>query len=204
MLSHRLAHLALIGATALIVTGCSGGTGPEPDPADPPAVTDPPPAGLGDTACIVGTWNLDVGAYRAEAEGYLTGLGIPIFDFDMSGFQTLQFTEDGLLAVDTDLTSTGTIVAGDVSVPVNVRSAETASAEWGWNASAADSTGLVDIAEWQIVDVEAETAEEAVEAGVDFPPPRFDGESSTLLADCDADTLLLQGGGPLTALWNRG
>ncbi len=204
MRSVRFTQVALMGATALVLAGCSGATGPEPDPADPPPASDPASEGLGDTACVVGTWNLDVPNYRTQAEAYLTGLGIPIVDFDMVGSQKLQFTEDGLLAVDTDLTTSGTLVAGDVSVPVNVRTAETASAEWGWNAGSPASTGSLDIALWQIVDVEAETAEEAAEAGFDVPPPRFEGESSTLVVDCDAQNMLLQGGGPLTALWNRG
>ncbi len=192
--------LAGIAMTATLVTGCSG-TAPG-DPDDPaPAESDPqqPVDGVGDTDCVVGRWALDVDNYRSQSESYLLGLGIPITEFDMLGGQTLTTTEDGLLAVDTNIRSTGVLVAGDVSVPISVITVESATAEWGWDATSPNG-GLLEVAEWQVV--ETSTESEGAD-GFELAPPRFDGENQTLLVDCDAQNMLLQGGGPLSALFVR-
>lgn len=198
----RSAPLTLAGVIvgAALLSGCSG-TAPG-DPDDPaPAESEPqqPSDGLGDTDCVVGTWALDVDNYRSQSESYLLGLGIPITEFDMLGGQTLTITEDGLLAVDTNIRSTGVLVAGDVSVPISVITVETASAEWGWDATSA-SGGLLEVAEWQVV--ETSTESEGAD-GFELAPPRFDGDNQTLLVDCDAQNMLLQGSGPLSALFVR-
>jgi hypothetical protein len=88
------------------------------------------------------------------------------------------------------------IVAGDSIVPVSVTTVESASAEWGWDATS-PSGGLLEVALWEVTDTS--TSGE----GLDAPPPRFDGPNASLLVDCDAETMLLQGGGPLSALFER-
>ncbi len=188
--------LALVASTTLL-SACSVDPGSGGSPLPPaPEESEPqqPIDGLGDTDCVVGQWGLDVVDYRVQSELYLLGLGVPITEFDMVGGQTLTITEDGLLAVETNLRTSGVIVAGDSSVPISVTTVESASAEWGWDATS-PSGGMLEVTEWQIVN-SSTTGE-----GLDVAPPRFDG--AFLLVDCDAQTMLLQGGGPLSALFER-
>lgn len=132
--------LLLIGAlAAAFLVGCSSQPTPEP--------TETPPVSGGSSTqdpCIVGVWTLDVEAYRAVSEEYLLGLPLPIEGFDMTGFGTLTFTADGLVTTDVDLTSTGTIVAGDTRVPFNTPGRYMASGDW---ALGSDGT-TIDLANW--------------------------------------------------------
>lgn len=193
--------IALAGASALVLAGCSTGAPATPEPADPGAETQPDPGGQ-PTDCIVGTWELIVPDYAIQAETYLLGLGIPVEGFGMDGSQVLTLTEDGLLLVETDLTSTGTLVTESIEFPFSVTTLESATAEWGWDAGELSGDGTIEIAEYRVVESETETAEEAAEAGVEPPVPAL-GDEATLVVDCDAQNLLLQGTGPLTAVWSR-
>ncbi len=193
--------LALVASSALVLAGCT--PDPSDEPQDPPAPEESEPQqpadGLGDTACVVGTWSLVVPDYRLQSEAYLLGLGVPITEFDMTGAQILRVTQDGLLDVQTDLTTSGVIVAGDTIVPVSVTTVESASAEWGWDATS-PSGGLLEVALWEVLET---STSGAGPEGLEVPPPRFDGANASLLVDCDAETMLLQGGGPLSALFER-
>jgi len=194
---------AVLAASALLLAGCSVEGDPTSEPQEPlaPEGSEPqlPADGLGDTDCVVGRWGLVMADYRLQSEQYLLGLGVPITEFDMLGGQTLTITQDGLLTVETNIRTTGVIVAGDTSVPISVTTDESASAEWGWDASS-PSGGLLEVAEWQVIDTS--TSGQGIE-GLEVPPPRFEGSNATLLVDCDAETMLLQGGGPLAALFER-
>lgn len=201
MLRTLASTLALTGATALLLAGCAIDPPPTPDPVDPGAEGQPDPGGQ-PTECIVGEWQLVVGVYSIDAERYLLDLGAPVEGFLMSGAQFLTLTEDGLMLVETDLTSTGTIVTESVDFPFTVRSVENATAEWGWSASDVAGDGTIEIAEYRVVDSEIETPEEAAEAGVEPPVPVF-GQESALDVNCDDQTLLLTGGGPLSAVFER-
>ena len=199
--SAATASLLLLASSALVLAGCTPDpSGENPDPPAPEESEPQQPAdGLGDTACVVGTWSLVVPDYRLQSEAYLLGLGVPITEFDMTGSQIVRITQDGLLDVQTDLTTSGVIVAGDSIVPISVTTVESASAEWGWDATS-PSGGLLEVALWEVL--ETSTSPDGPD-GLDVPPPRFDGENATLLVDCDAQNMLLQGGGPLGALFER-
>lgn len=198
-MTRSAALLLAVVASTMLLTACSIDPGSGDAPLPPaPEESEPqqPIDGVGDTDCVVGRWGLEVVDYRLQSEAYLLGLGVPITEFDMVGGQTLTITEDGLLAVETNLRTSGVIVAGDSSVPISVTTVESASAEWGWDATS-PSGGMLEIAEWQIVD------SSSVGEGLDVAPPRFEGDDAFLLVDCDAQTMLLQGGGPLSALFER-
>ncbi len=187
-MTRSAALLLAVVASTMLLTACSVDPGSGDAPLPPaPEESEPqqPIDGVGDTDCVVGRWGLEVVDYRLQSEAYLLGLGVPITEFDMVGGQTLTITEDGLLAVETNLT-----------VPISVTTVESASAEWGWDATS-PSGGMLEIAEWQIVD------SSSVGEGLDVAPPRFEGDDAFLLVDCDAQTMLLQGGGPLSALFER-
>jgi hypothetical protein len=193
--------ITLAAAAALVLAGCSTGAPPAPEPVDPGSERQPDP-GDQPTDCIVGTWELIVPEYAIQAESYLLGLGIPVEGFGMDGAQVLTLTEDGLLLVETDLTSSGTLVTESLEFPFSVTTTESATAEWGWNASDLAGDGEIEIAEYRVVESQTESAEEAAEAGVEPPVPAL-GDEAILGVDCDAQNLLLQGSGPLTAVWAR-
>ncbi len=129
----------MVVAVALLSACSPGSPGPDPDAVDPaPGVSD-------GSDCFTGSpWSLNLVDYAAQAESFMTGLGIPITDFAMSGSQTVQFTTDGLMAVETDITSTGTLqVPGVGPLPISVHSGAGGSGDWALN-----SAGFMDITNW--------------------------------------------------------
>ncbi|MBN9606450.1 MAG: hypothetical protein J0G30_07550 [Actinomycetales bacterium] len=185
------AGLAL--ATALV--GCSGGGEPQEDfvpgggdgqPDDPIAADD----------CLIGDWLLDVEDYRAQAEAYLLGLGIPISDFAMDGTGILAVAGDGTIQVNVDLT-TSTTLAGQVAV--SVPSSYTASGTWSRPESDVDAIRLEGFPEAG-----------AVEGEVPIPvldysgTPRVTVMCDDLGDDDQAGTVRLQEeSAPISALWVR-
>ena len=179
-----------LAMTAALLSACA---------ATPPPVSEPEPAAAaGSTPCIVGDWRLDVDDYAAQAEAYLLGLGLPIEDFAMQGEGSIRFTADGLVAADIALTTTGTIVAGDTSVPVEERSEYTASGDW----SQSDDDTTLDLANWSTV---PDPALGGSDGDGSFAVPTIDyTDMPAVTAECSTDTLLLQGpGAPMHALWRR-
>lgn len=116
--------LAIVAVTTL--AACSAPA--TPDTADDPTSTTA--AGGADAPCVVGLWQLDVADYAAQMGAYLVNVGVPMTDFAATGEGTVEFTLDGVASTDIDLTSTGTIVAGDTSVPLTVRSVYTGTGDW--------------------------------------------------------------------------
>jgi hypothetical protein len=177
-----------LAATALLLAGCTGpGDTPEPDPDAPPAAEAP---------CIVGTWQLDVADYAAQSEAFVLGLGLPIEGFGMTGAGQITFTADGLVSTDIELTTTGTIVAGDTAVPLDQPSAYSGSGDW----SAGSSEDTIDLANWSNV------PDPDVPVSPDGPPvPAIDyTDIPTVTAACTANDLVLQGPeAPISALWHR-
>lgn len=181
----RLAPIVLVAG---LLAACAPGTGTDPDTLDEPA--------SGDSPCVVGTWNLDVPDYATRSEAFLLGLGIPITEFAMTGAGTIQFTADGLVATDISLTSTGTLVAGDVRVPINVPSHYTASGDW----AAGDDPDSINLDNWSSV------PDPDVPVDPDAPPiPAIDFTGiPSVGAACTADTLTLQApDAPLASVWHR-
>lgn len=116
--------LAIVAVTTL--AACSAPTTPDsaPDPTSSSA------DGGADAPCVVGLWQLDVADYAAQMGAYLVNVGVPMTNFAATGDGTVEFTLDGLATTDIDLTSTGTIVAGETSVPLTVRSVYTGTGDW--------------------------------------------------------------------------
>jgi hypothetical protein len=177
----------VIGSAALLLlAGCSAGT---PSGSGGDATPNP------DDPCVVGTWYLDVADYAAQSEAYLVGTGIPITDFAMDGSGTITFTADGLVSTNVDLTTSGTLVAGDAVVPVNQQSAYSGSGDW----SAGADADTIDLANW------ANVPDPAVPVDPDAATPAIDyTDIPTVSAACSAHDLTLQGpDAPLSAHWTR-
>ncbi len=179
--------VAILAAASL--AGCAPEPVPVPEPADdvPSSQQDP---------CLVGTWNLDVADYGFQAEEYVLGLGLPIADFAMDGAGTIQFTASGLVSTDIDLTTTGTIVAGDTRVPLNTRSGYTATGDW----SEGEDLDSIDLANWSNV------PDPSIPVDPAAPPiPAIDYTGiDAVMAFCTETFLVLQApGAPLSARWTR-
>lgn len=182
---------ALVAAVlaAASLAGCTPEPLSDPGPVDEgtPSHQDP---------CIVGTWQLDVLDYGVQAEEYVLGLGLPIVDFAMDGAGTIQFTADGLVSTDIDLTTTGTIVAGDTQVPLNTRSGYTATGDW----SEGEDLDSIDLANWSNVpdpDIPVDPAAPPIPA-IDYT------DIDAVMAFCTETFLVLQApGAPLSARWTR-
>lgn len=186
--------LSAVLATALLA-GCSSGTLPEPQPASGETAT-PSEGSTGQGACIVGDWALDVAAYRVTTEEYLLGLGLPIEGYDLTGVGVITFTADGLVATDVDLTSSGTIVAGDVRVPVNSPGRYTATGDW--------STGdgdTINLANWSD-DINVNPDPLADPSGPGVPVDFTD--IPNIASTCSANELVLSApGAPFDTIWWR-
>ncbi|CAN5342862.1 hypothetical protein BH09ACT4_BH09ACT4_01180 [soil metagenome] len=176
-----------IGAFALLfaLAGCSVDT-PEPIKPDAPDSTE--------AACEVGHWELDIPEYADQAEAYLLGNRVPIFDYAMAGEGTLDIAADGFIDGVVTLTSTGTIVTPDVSVPIEVPSNYTFSGNWAPGAA----QGTIDLTHWaQTADVGG-TDPSTVAPFMDFT------DVPKVTSACDAESLVLYGpDAPLSALWHR-
>lgn len=180
--------LMALFSTALL-TGCTPPAGTGSDPADDGS-------GSSQNPCVVGTWHLDVADYASQAESYVLGLGIPIEGFAMEGAGTIQFTTDGLVATDIDLTTTGTIVAGETSVPLNSRSGYNASGDW----SIGSDGSSLNLANW------SNTPDPDVPVDPSAPPiPAIDyTDIPSLAAVCTTSTLVLKApDAPMSAQWTR-
>lgn len=181
-------NVVLVSALVVLLAGCAPPPTPDPD------TTDPSPPGTVDTDdCLVGTWALDVPAYAAESEAYVIGVA-PIVDFAMDGAGQLTFTADGLVSTDVSLRTTGTIVAGDVRVPLDVPSSYSATGDWS---RVGDDSIQFD--NWAKLTGSAEEPSE-----VDIPS--FDYTQLTdVNAFCSATELFIQGpDAPILATWVRG
>jgi hypothetical protein len=179
-------RLAVTAMALLVLAGCSAGPATSPPDGDPTA----------EAPCIVGTWQLDVADYAAQSEAFVLGLGLPIADFGMTGAGSITFTADGLVATDIDLTTTGTIVAGETRVPLNQRSAYTGSGDWATGADA-DTIDLANWANLPNADVPVDPAAPPIPA-IDYT------DIPTVSASCGENDLVLQGpDAPLSALWHR-
>lgn len=179
--------LALLATMSL--AGCASATDADRDAIDEgPSSTQQP--------CIVGIWNLDVLDYETQSSEYVHSLALPIEDFSLDGAGTIQFTAEGLVATDINLTTTGTIVAGDTRTPLNTPSVYTASGDW----SMGEDATSIDLANWATVPGPDTTLDPAATS---IPPIDYT-DIPTVSAHCTETALELQGpGAPLSAKWTR-
>lgn len=141
----RTISSAAIAALALgfALSGCAATPAPDDGP-DPDAV-DPAPPTAAD--CFTGgPWSLDLPDYTEQAQAYLTELGIPVEDLEMTGSQTVQFSADGLMSVETDIVSTGIIATPNGDVPFEVPSTGGGSGDW-----TIDDASQLTIENWALI-----------------------------------------------------
>jgi uncharacterized lipoprotein NlpE involved in copper resistance len=176
----------------LLLSGCTPTT-PDPDrPDDSSGGEIAPDADV----CVVGTWDLDLANYRDQAEAYLATTGVPIQDLVIDGSQVLQVGPSGIIQVETNVTTSGTIVVRDYTGPVSAHTESVENGDWEF----ADD-GTLTIAHWTTVseDPASTDATEDVPVGaVDF------SGMPSVTALCDGDSLFLQGqDAPLGSYWTR-
>jgi len=183
-------HGGTVAAAALLVvlSGCAGA--PEPAPPDParPAAPSGDASG-GDTACVIGSWLLDVDDYRAQAEAYLLLLGIPLEAFDLTGTMILDITPVYFSLSAAMVTSA--VVHG---VPISEPQEFSGGADWAWEAD--DETTLsLDAWAWGV---------EPADTGDAPVAPPFIDPGAPASVTCEGDRLSLQGdGAPLVGHFIR-
>jgi hypothetical protein len=182
--------LTIVAVTTL--AACSAPTTPD-SAADPTSAS---AGGGADAPCAVGLWQLDVADYAAQMDAYLLGIGIPITEFVATGEGTVEFTPDGLASTDIDLTSTGTLVSGDVSVPLTVRSVYTGTGDWS-----DPGDGLtIDLTNW-VTEVDPTVV---IDPGApEFPLIDFTGIPSVSVTCTDTRLTLRGPDAPVTATFTR-
>lgn len=145
--------------------------------------------------CLIGQWDLDVANYASQSAAFLTGLGIPIVDFAMSGTQVLDINSNGYLQLATDLTAGGTITVPGFTGPVSTHTSSVSAGDWS---TASDGTLAIENSSL-ITNSVTTNAPEGVELG---------GVALTdvtgMTALCDETSLFLQGpDAPLGSYWTR-
>ena len=202
---------ALIAATGIALLGVavSGCTPPPATPTvAPPTAAEEPPAPKtsdspeqslnpapestesGDTACVVGVWNLDVEDYRAQAEAYLLSLDIPLESLEMEGGMIVSISPVHF-AVSSSLV-TKAVVHG---IPISAPGEFTGGADWQWEADDATTMGF-DAWSWGV----------EPRPSADGPPvPPLIEPGQPLTVGCEGDQLTLHGpGAPLVGHFTRG
>lgn len=142
----------------------------------------------GNTACLLGDWELQTDLYTEDAFEWTLSQGVQIDSLQISGSYTLHVLEDGIDIV--SMLQTDGVVRG---IPVTSHDHYTGSGEWWWE-DALDSS--ITISEWHY-----DGAGPSSEAG----PPVIDPLSGQpIRIACDGDTMLISGpGAPLTGTFFR-
>ena len=178
-----LATASLLLLSGAILTGCAGTT-PTPEPDEPL-----PPGDVVEDDCVVGTWNLDVGAYESDSLSFLLNTGVPVESYAMDGAGKLTFTDDGLVSAEIGLTTDATVRGFPLSVP----SSYVATGDWS---RTGDDTLQFD--NWGVVRDEPDIPPEEELPGLDLT------QLAGVTVGCSADALFLQGAeAPFGATWTR-
>lgn len=180
----------LVGAVALVLTGCTAGS---PTPVPTPNSTDAGGSGApsGDLAtCLDGDWELDVQHLVDQFDPAVDVPGVPVDDFSVDGGGELSFDirdddddddrED--LDGDIDLRVTGSLEDGArFAVPID------AEFEAYW--AVGDEPDTITIEQWRY-----DADDDSQLDGVPLPRPMDFSDSSSIRADCSGDELLLSTG----------
>lgn len=136
-------------------------------------------------SCLVGVWSLDIALYRNDAHAFVLSTGQPVETLDIVGQQLLTFGDDGLLTIATDMTVSATVMGH----PITEVDQSVLEGTWDWREDLVieDLSYLVE-----------PTASSTGDVGI---MPSYAGPYSQL--ECDPVSLLIQGGGPIPALFYR-
>lgn len=195
----RRSPLLLVGAAALVITGCSAGSPTTPVPTPTDANVSPAPGG-DVAACLDGDWDLDVQHLADQFDPQEDLPGVDVADFTIDGDGELSFDgrddddDDDLdeLDGDIDLRATGALDDGSrFDVPIE------ADFEAGW--AVGDEPDTIVIQDWRY-DVD----DDSVLEGVPLPRPMDFSDASTIRADCSDDELVLSAESvPFEVRWIR-
>lgn len=182
-----------IGITlaTLLLVGCSAAA-PSSNPADDFGV---PPSEAPSGPCIVGVWSLDVGDYENQSISYINSLAVPMEDFTLTGSESLSVTADGLLRLDTNISTGGAMVLDSYERVYATTTTGYSTAEWS-----PGEEGTIDLENW--VD-ELESTGDAPEetgfgGGVGF------ANIPNVAMTCEGNQLSLNGYDlPLVSHWTR-
>jgi len=191
---------AFAGTAALVLillTACTPPPTTEEREANENPVTEPLPGPGGNaiSQCLVGKWNLDVADLAAQMLAHLQASGSPIRDATGEGFEMLEFTAEGLVGVDSNITYTMTADLDQGMTLVVVQHQKGLSA--GSYSVDNDAVGDVEFGQWDTDMVVTTQSFINGTATAEFPvsiPPSQIGEGfSSLVCDTDALTIITPG-----------
>lgn len=180
-----------ITLTTLLLAGCS----PAPASSHPEDDFGVPASEAPSEPCIVGVWNLDTFDYEAQSILYINSLAVPMEDFTMTGTETLSVSADGLLRLDTNISTGGSMVLDSYQRVYATTTTGYSTAEWS-----PGEDGTIDLENW--VD-ELESTGDAPEetgfgGGVGF------ADIPNVAMTCEGNQLSLKGYDlPLVSHWTR-
>jgi hypothetical protein len=136
----RIAAAAVVAVAAL--TGCSGGD----DPVEPDDEVSPTAETTGDTACVTGTWDLDLTDLASQMAIELASDGLEVIEYAGVGRHTFTFRESGEASesVDATFTLTATSGAGPEITVVQIHTGEPFGF-WDWR----DNSSVMTFFEWE-------------------------------------------------------
>jgi hypothetical protein len=185
--------VALPALVLVLLTACT----PPPTPEEREANENPSgevgtgPSGNEISECLVGKWNLDVADLAAQLLAHLQGSGSPVTTATGEGFELIEFTNAGLVGVDTNVTYTMVAPLEDGLVMTVVQQQKGLSG--GAYAVENDEPGGVVFSDWDtevIVTNEAFINDQST-GQQPFPIPADNfGEGETIV-NCDADALTI-------------
>lgn len=183
---------ASIALCVLLLAGCTPTTTNSDEPADSTGGE----IAADEDNCLVGVWDLDLANYREQAQAFLTSMEVPVQDLVMDGSQVLSIGPSGIIQLDTNVTTSGTIVVAGFTGPVSAHTETVENGDWELG-----DDGTLTISNWTSVS-DASTATEGAD---DVPVGAVDfSEIPTIATICNGDSLFLQGpDAPLGSYWNR-
>ncbi|MBF0687034.1 MAG: hypothetical protein IR158_04605 [Cellulomonas sp.] len=199
---RRPTALAASAVTVLLLSACTGDTGPDATtagttpPASAAATSDPtdeePVAGGVTVECLRGTWRLDLAAMQDDLLRMFESAGDDqgAVDITVDGTSTYEFADGGAFTADVDSSSAMTMSGDGVELTSESRSTGDLTGRWALagdqlTISDIDSAGLDVTTSGTLDGEELELPEGSAEDAIEALPPT----AST--ATCSASTLTL-------------